>query len=118
MKFDIKEYFEAKGRMNRSQFAKYFFAIVFFIMILLFIGILVSSFVIVAIAYILAFIGAPAFAAAPIIKRFHDLDKSGVNFLWLFLPIISLVVLGMLFFNRGTNGSNKYGEDPLIMVKI
>jgi len=113
MKFDIKEYFEAKGRMNRSQFAKYFFAIILFIMILFFSGIIVSSEIILLIAYITAFIGAPAFAVAPIIKRFHDQDRSGVNFLWLFLPIISLIVLGMLFLNRGTNGPNKYGEDPI-----
>ena len=47
-------------------------------------------------------------------KRFHDTDRSGWNFFWSFLPIIGpILLLYWLGFERGTNGSNRFGEDPL-----
>ncbi len=48
------------------------------------------------------------------IKRWHDRDKSGWFVLVAFIPIVgwvwSLVELGFL---PGTDGPNRYGEDPL-----
>jgi uncharacterized membrane protein YhaH (DUF805 family) len=48
------------------------------------------------------------------VKRWHDLDKSGLFILINFVPfvggLISLVVLGAV---SGTRGANSYGPDPL-----
>jgi len=47
-----------------------------------------------------------------IIKRLHDIDKSGWLFLLLFIPGLNLGVI-TLFFIDGTHGNNSFGEDPL-----
>ena len=48
------------------------------------------------------------------IKRFHDRDKSGWWLLILLVPVVGglwyLIECGFL---RGTEGSNRYGQDPL-----
>jgi uncharacterized membrane protein YhaH (DUF805 family) len=48
------------------------------------------------------------------IKRWHDLNKSGVwvliNFILVFGPLWTLIQCG---FFRGTEGENQYGLDPL-----
>ncbi len=48
------------------------------------------------------------------IKRFHDRDKSGWWLLILLVPVVGglwyLIECGFL---RGTEGSNRYGKDPL-----
>lgn len=47
------------------------------------------------------------------IKRAHDRGRSG-HFLWLcIIPIISLWPMIELLFIKGTEGTNKFGEDPL-----
>lgn len=48
------------------------------------------------------------------IQRAHDIDKSG-HFIWLCLiPIVGLIPSLMLLFQKGTTGSNPYGEEPVI----
>ena len=47
------------------------------------------------------------------IKRFHDLNKSGWCFLLGLIPIVNILVMLILFFGKGTQGANQYGEDPL-----
>lgn len=47
------------------------------------------------------------------IKRWHDIDRSGVWLIVNFIPLGSLYALIELGFQRGTEGSNQYGEDPL-----
>ncbi|NBT29875.1 MAG: DUF805 domain-containing protein [Gammaproteobacteria bacterium] len=47
------------------------------------------------------------------VRRLHDLDKSGW---WLFLiliPLIGSIVLIIWFIRRGTEGTNRFGPDPL-----
>jgi uncharacterized membrane protein YhaH (DUF805 family) len=46
-------------------------------------------------------------------RRLHDTDRSGF---WLFiglLPLIGWIVLIVWWCMKGTNGSNRYGADPL-----
>ena len=47
------------------------------------------------------------------VKRWHDLNHSGLAVLWNFTIIALPVVFIMLGFVRGTDGPNKYGSDPL-----
>ena len=47
------------------------------------------------------------------IRRLHDLDKSGWLWLLCLIPIVGFGMgIYMLFF-KGTDGPNRYGEDPL-----
>jgi uncharacterized membrane protein YhaH (DUF805 family) len=50
---------------------------------------------------------------AMLIKRAHDRNRSG-HFIWLmFIPIINLWPAIELSFFKGTEGPNKFGDDPL-----
>jgi uncharacterized membrane protein YhaH (DUF805 family) len=51
-------------------------------------------------------------AAFPIVKRLHDLNKSG--WLWLFglVPILNVFFGIYLLFGKGTEGANDYGNPP------
>ena len=46
-------------------------------------------------------------------KRFHDLNMSGKYFFTLFIPGYNIYILFKLLFTKGTDGSNKFGIDPL-----
>ena len=48
-----------------------------------------------------------------IIRRWHDLGKSGWFTLLLLIPLLNFLVMLYLWFVRGTAGPNAYGEDPL-----
>ena len=50
-----------------------------------------------------------------IVKRFHDLDRSGVNYwLLLFVPFLNIYLAFLLFFVKGTDEENQYGSNPLL----
>lgn len=49
-----------------------------------------------------------------IIKRFHDLDKSGKNFWFLLIPLYNIYIYFCLFFKKGTTGANLYGDVPVL----
>ncbi|MEQ8368556.1 MAG: DUF805 domain-containing protein [Roseicyclus sp.] len=47
------------------------------------------------------------------VRRLHDLDKSGWWLLIALVPLIGFLVLLYFFVQRGTEGSNQFGADPL-----
>ncbi len=47
------------------------------------------------------------------IRRCHDLDKSGWFLLILFIPYVDFLFALYLLFWKGTTGPNRYGPDPL-----
>ena len=49
---------------------------------------------------------------APTIKRLHDVDKSGWFMLLTPIPLVNLWVLYLLFFKKGTEGKNRFGNAP------
>jgi uncharacterized membrane protein YhaH (DUF805 family) len=46
------------------------------------------------------------------VKRFHDLDKSGYYVLLHFVPLAGIVLELMLLFVAGTQGPNQFGPQP------
>ena len=50
------------------------------------------------------------------VKRCHDRDKSGWFYLVNFIPIVSLWYLVEIGFLKGTEGDNRFGQDPLGQV--
>lgn len=48
-----------------------------------------------------------------IIRRLHDMNKSGYFALVVFVPVIGAIFSIWLFFAPGTIGYNQYGADPL-----
>ena len=53
----------------------------------------------------------PSIAVA--VRRLHDTDRSGWFYLLNFIPIIGWIVLIIFFVQQGTNGRNRFGDDPL-----
>ena len=47
------------------------------------------------------------------IRRLHDLDKSGWWILIGLIPLIGSIIMLIWFVGRGTEGPNRFGEDPL-----
>lgn len=48
------------------------------------------------------------------IKRLHDVDKSGWYILLSPVPFINLILGLYLLFKKGTEGPNRFGDDPLL----
>ena len=53
----------------------------------------------------------PSIAVA--VRRLHDTDRSGWFYLLIFIPLIGSIVLIIFFIQQGTNGRNRFGDDPL-----
>tara|TARA_B110000003_G_C16404252_1_gene439564 strand:+ start:250 stop:618 length:369 start_codon:yes stop_codon:yes gene_type:complete len=47
-----------------------------------------------------------------VVRRLHDVGKSGWFYLIAFIPIIGGIWLLVLFCTEGTRGENQYGVDP------
>jgi uncharacterized membrane protein YhaH (DUF805 family) len=65
------------------------------------------------IALVLIIVVGTIFSAIPVVKRLHDLERPGTQSLLLLVPLYNLYVFGMLLFQRGTRGKNRYGSDPV-----
>lgn len=53
-----------------------------------------------------------------IVKRLHDIGKSGKHILGLFIPLYNFFLSAILTFRKGQPGVNKFGNDPLEKNKI
>lgn len=47
------------------------------------------------------------------VRRLHDTNKSGWLYLLLLIPLVGAIALIVFFCTKGTEGSNKFGDDPL-----
>ena len=52
------------------------------------------------------------------IKRLHDRDHSGWFILLYLIPLVNLWPLIEICFLKGTTGSNRFGEDPLVVPSL
>ena len=57
----------------------------------------------------------PAIAAG--VRRFHDKNKSGWWILISFIPFVGSIIVLVLLIDKGTEGSNKFGNYPLKLKK-
>lgn len=48
------------------------------------------------------------------VKRIHDRDRSGLFLLLLFVPVLNLWPTVEILFLKGTEGPNRFGEDPTV----
>ena len=52
-------------------------------------------------------------SALQIVKRLHDLDRPGIHYGLLLVPLYDLYLVLVLFLGKGSSGPNRYGPDPL-----
>lgn len=57
-------------------------------------------------------------AISVVVRRLHDTDRSGWWYWIALIPLIGTIVLIVFFCQRGTNGANRFGEDPFSGVAV
>lgn len=109
---DIKRYFTFKGRLNRVKH--------FFITVLLYIPVLIicqpTQDVLLAFLVFMLSIVYFILSTCAIVQRLHDIERPGTHIFLLLIPIYHIYLVILLFFKKGTDGPNKYGDDPLIVA--
>ncbi len=111
----LKTYLITEGRMNRLPFLKHnvililIFSLINFVLHLAF-G--VEGFMSNAADLIVSILGIGCYITL-MIRRLHDLDKGGIWVLLNFIPGINLIFFIYLLCVKGTEGYNRFGEDPL-----
>lgn len=50
------------------------------------------------------------------IRRFHDVGKSGWNLLWILIPIVGFCILIYFFCLDSQPGDNQYGPSPKYVI--
>jgi len=106
----IKQYTDFSGRARRTEY--WMFTLVNFLIAIGFV--LLTQLVdprlgILNLIYSLA-VFIPSLAV--VVRRLHDVNKSGWMYLLMLLPIIGWIWILVLLFTEGTRGENKYGADP------
>jgi uncharacterized membrane protein YhaH (DUF805 family) len=102
------------GRLNRAKFTAYFFLSFFLYAALFFAAYQIPSDS--AFRIVLGIIATALYLLVLIpivVKRAHDLNWSGAWFGLILIPVAYVVFLVILIIKDGTEGPNKYGEDPL-----
>lgn len=49
---------------------------------------------------------------AVVVRRLHDIGKSGINFLFVLIPIVGAIILLLWLIKEGESGTNKWGANP------
>ena len=107
-----KTFFSFEGRLNRKPYITYRIG-------MLLISGLFGSVVQASGSFFLGILGVIlaiilfAGSISIIVKRLHDLDKSGLFALIMLIPLINFFFEIYLFCFKGTDGYNRFGEDLL-----
>lgn len=118
MLFPLKRYADFQGRSGRKEywmFLLFQMVVSIALNIVSFIGASMDSGLIAGIGTVLAAVFALAMFIPNIsvfVRRLHDIDKSGWQLLWAFLPIVGAIILLVFMVKPGTNGSNRFGPAP------
>ena len=107
----LKKFF--KGRINKKEFSIYFLGlnlgmVILFVMYNNIIQYLSTTFAILIIIIVVSLFW--FLILSIVVKRFHDIGKSGVNTFWLLVGIVNIYFLIILFFQKSNVVENKYGQ--------
>jgi uncharacterized membrane protein YhaH (DUF805 family) len=101
---DLRNYAVFDGRARRKEY--WFYVLFTFVACLL----LAAPGGIPAALYWLATL-VPTFAVT--VRRLHDTGRSGWWYLLILIPLVGGIVLLVFWLQRGTQGRNRYGDDPV-----
>lgn len=106
--------FSFTGRINRAKYWLMYFILSIVPMFVILLSVVIISSEVAIVLYIVYSVIVIWTGLAITAKRWHDRNKSAWWILIIFIPIIgtlwSFIELGFL---KGTDGSNRFGEDPL-----
>jgi uncharacterized membrane protein YhaH (DUF805 family) len=110
----MSNFFNFKGRVNRAKYFLYLLATSF-------IGgisdIVLNNTDNITIIIVLAFFNIVLLVKyiCVTIQRFHDIERPGTHFWLLLIPFYNIYIELVLLFKKGTEGPNKFGDDPLTL---
>ena len=113
----LSQYADFSGRARRKEYWMFFLFNIIFALVLGFIDGLLGTFSaetgwgLLGGIYTLALL-IPGIAVC--VRRLHDVGKSGLYYLLIFIPLIGAIILLVWFCTEGEHGSNAWGEDPKI----
>jgi uncharacterized membrane protein YhaH (DUF805 family) len=111
----LKKYAQFTGRSNRSEYWFYvLFNTIFLIVAMLLDSMLGLTFGAMSygIFYCLYALATFVPGLSVLVRRLHDVNKSGWFILIALIPIIGWIWILVLLCTKGTEGENKYGPDP------
>ena len=100
-------YFNFKGRSTRSD---YWYAVLANFLISLILGIIIGFVPQLEILNSIFSIATFIPGLAIVIRRHHDINKSGWNYLWILLPVIGWIIVLINLVKASVDENNKYGE--------
>ena len=114
----FKNYANFSGRARRSEY--WYFVLTNFLLIIPFyllgIGGLFSDAPALSMlglaVYFLVALGTLIPGLAAVVRRLHDLNKSGWNYFFVLIPLVGPIILLVWLFTEGNTGENNYGQDP------
>ena len=107
-----KTFFSFKGRLNRKPYFLYNLGIGMMSGLIQFI-VESSNSSLIAILGFVAVLILTGCSISVMVKRLHDLDKSGYFGFIMLIPLVNIFFGLYLLFFKGTTGYNRFGEDPL-----
>jgi uncharacterized membrane protein YhaH (DUF805 family) len=100
------------GRYNRAKYIKMTLLVAIPIAVVMVLASELASQGFILALNLVAFV-----ALSPItIKRLHDVDMPDWIFLLFLVPGANIILGLYLLFKKGTQGPNKYGPDPLLLI--
>ncbi len=113
----LKQYVDFSGRARRKEYWMFILFNIIFSSIAMLIDYVLGLNVMgsgpIAMIYSLAIL-IPSIAV--VVRRLHDINKSGAWILIVFIPIVGAIWLLVLLIKAGDMGDNQYGPDPKIEV--
>lgn len=116
----FQNYANFNGRARRSEYWYFLlFNIAIFFLVAIIGAILGSLFndvmtgLVIAYVFILLYNLATLIPSiAVLVRRLHDVNKSGWFYFVAFIPLVGVIWLIILLCSEGTSGNNEYGSDP------
>jgi uncharacterized membrane protein YhaH (DUF805 family) len=114
----FKNYANFQGRARRSEYWYYALFNVILILPLYVIAMigLVSEITALSIVgglgYIVILLGTFIPSLAAVVRRLHDVGRSGWYYFIALIPIAGVIILIVWLFTEGNRGANEYGDDP------
>ena len=112
MKSGVSNSFSLSGRSSRSEYWWFVLGGVIFNMLCTVLAVSID----VGLIALLPFVLIPA-SITLVVRRLHDLGKSGWWFLIGIIPLVGAIYLIYLFVQEGDSGENMYGSVPTNMLE-
>jgi len=109
----IGKYATFSGRARRSEY--WWFILFYEIVLAVALMVDVAVFGSMALFYGLASLALLLPVLGVLVRRLHDIDRSGWWSLIVLAPIVGAILLLIWLCKKGTEGANRFGDDPLLI---